>query len=132
MCLYLEKEEIIDLNLRTIIQHGGNRSQAGVVANLGSLDYLVKMVSAKTFGVSICPNIYAKAAFYAEKIISDHIFFDGNKRTGLISAMFFLTINGFDSISVTDTHLVNLGFSIAKGTFEFQEIEDWFRKYYSF
>jgi len=67
LCLYLEKEEIIDLNLRTIIQHEGNRSQAGVVANLSSLDYLVKMVSAKTFGVSICPNIYAKAAFYAEK-----------------------------------------------------------------
>jgi len=59
-----------------------------------NLDYLLDAIQAKMFGNEMYPTISDKAGLYMFNIISNHIFQDGNKRTGLESALSFLELNG--------------------------------------
>lgn len=47
------------------------------------------------FGRELYPTIWLQAAFILQKITKKHIFFDGNKRTALISTAVFLNLNDY-------------------------------------
>ena len=59
-----------------------------------NLDYLAEAVQAEIFDEPLYPTIRDKAALYCFNVIGDHIFTDGNKRTGLEAAPAFLKLNG--------------------------------------
>lgn len=91
---YLEKGDILLINRMTINRHGGNFVPPFNLLNNDSLEYLIEAVSAKSlFGQEIYPEIHDKAAVYMFNIISNHVFQDGNKRTGLETALLFLKLN---------------------------------------
>lgn len=92
----LKKVEIIYFNKETIKAHGGAFYDPANLLHPESLEYLVETVDAKMFGQELYPIIAEKAAFYLFQIISNHVFQDGNKRTGLQSALSFLHINGYE------------------------------------
>lgn len=58
-----------------------------------NLDYLLEIVNSEMFGEQLYPTIEDKASVYCYNIICNHIFADGNKRTGLESALAFLNLN---------------------------------------
>lgn len=90
---YLQKEEIIFINRKTIERHGGNFVPPDNILNENPLDHVVEAVSAEMFGEPLYPEIWDKAAVYFHTIITGHIFQDGNKRTGLEAALAFLKLN---------------------------------------
>lgn len=47
------------------------------------------------FGQEIYPSVFDKAAKYLFDFSNYQIFVDGNKRTGVTSCLFFLTMNGY-------------------------------------
>ena len=49
------------------------------------------------------PDLYLMAAAYAFHIVRNHPFVDGNKRTGLTSAMLFLELNGKTTLQGDDS-----------------------------
>lgn len=50
----------------------------------------------KTFaGEDLYPDIISKAACYLRSLAMNHPFYDGNKRTALLSAVIFLDLNGY-------------------------------------
>ncbi len=59
-------------------------------ANLGFVDQIFHNT---VFGEEIYPDIFHQAAGYMFYIIKDHVFMDGNKRTGLACAVTFLQWN---------------------------------------
>lgn len=89
MIRILTKEEILFLNKNNISRFGGNFSPPLNLLNENALDYLVEFVNAELFGESIYPNEYQKVGLYLFNIISNHIFSDGNKRTGLDACLIF-------------------------------------------
>lgn len=91
----LKRKDILKINKRTIEVHGGNYSPPDNVQNPDAFEYFVSSVNATAFGEEMYPEIYDKAAFYLYKPNGNHIFKDGNKRTGLGSALLFLKLNGF-------------------------------------
>jgi death-on-curing protein len=93
---YLQKEDIILINRMTTERHGGNFTQPFNFLNEAPLDYLIEAVQSEMFGSSLYPEIKDKAGLYMFNIISNHIFQDGNKRTGLESAILFLRLNNYD------------------------------------
>jgi death-on-curing protein len=93
---YLTLEEIVRLNELTIKRHGGHFVPPHNFLHPEALDYLVETVGAELFGEPLYPTVADKAALYLFNIISNHIFQDGNKRTGLASALAFLYRNGYD------------------------------------
>ena len=78
----LTKEEIIFLNKNNVSKYGGNFVPPFNILHENPLDYLVEIVDGELFGEAIYPEVYHKAGVYLFNIISNHIFTDGNKRTG--------------------------------------------------
>ncbi len=59
-------------------------------------------------------DLYEIASVYLFNITQNHSFYDGNKRTGVFSAVYFLEKNGIDFIAHPDD-LFEIALNIAKG-----------------
>jgi death on curing protein len=142
---YLQKEEIIFINRKTIERHGGNFVPPFNILNENPLDYVVDAVSAEMFGEPLYPEIWDKAAVYFHSIITGHIFQDGNKRTGLESAIAFLKLNDYqlnDSLEKIEFSgkaipikgdnsteiLINFTLEAASGVLELEDCKMWFKE----
>lgn len=123
-CLTLQ--ELTSINENTILKEGGFKKGAGKLANPESMDYLLEAISSSVFGVDLYPSMYLKAASYAYNIITRHIFIDGNKRTGLKAAFFFLRANGYYQFKSIETdELVQLALTIARGEVSLDQTAKW-------
>ncbi len=89
------KADIIQINELAIEEHGGNFVPPCNFLNENSLDYMLEAVNADIFSEPMYPSISEKAAFYMFSIVTGHLFQDGNKRTGLETALLFLGLNDF-------------------------------------
>ncbi len=106
---YLTKEQVIAVNLEQITVYGGNFVPPQNFLHEENLDYLLEAVQAEMFGAPLYPEIYQKAGIYMFNVICNHIFQDGNKRTGLQIATIFLLVNSYNFISsVDDDRLSNV------------------------
>ena len=113
--IYLTKDQIISINNDMISSFGGSYYQ-GIcnIKNDNSFGYVLSAPNQEIFGVERYPSIFNKAAAYLFYIIKDHIFCDGNKRTGMIAAFTFLDINGIEiSKKVNRKRIVNYAERIA-------------------
>jgi death-on-curing protein len=99
---YLNYQEIVEVNRRFILHTGGFTTGAGQLENPDSLHYLIEIVKAKFGDEEIYPSLAEKAALYIFNIITRHIFLDGNKRTGMVCALWFLHLNGFSVRELSD------------------------------
>ena len=92
---YLKIDYILRINRRTIKEHGGDFISPENIFREDALLYLYDAVGAEVFGKPLYPTLSDKAGVYLFNIIDNHIFHDGNKRTGLEAALLFLKLNGF-------------------------------------
>ena len=73
------------------------------------------------------PSIEDKAAVYCYNIICNHIFSDGNKRTGLESSLAFLNLNGKRlNVLLPKSDLTNFILAVASGEVSLDECRKWF------
>ncbi len=73
------------------------------------------------------PLISDKAALYCYNIIGNHIFTDGNKRTGLLAALIFLNLNKYDlNENIINEILTNFILKVASGESSLEECQAWF------
>lgn len=142
---YLEREDIILINRLTIDQHGGNFVPPKNLLNNNGLDYVIEAVKGEVFGQEIYSKIFDKAAVYMFSIISNHVFQDGNKRTGLESGLLFMKLNGYKlkdnltkidienkqvpkSGSETNEILFNFTMEMASGEISLDSSRKWFEQ----
>ena len=126
---YLGADEIIGFNRSLVLQTGGLTRNAGKAINPGSLDYLTQIVREQRTEDPLRRVIAEKAAIYAYNIITRHVFFDGNKRTGMACAFFFLRLNGYElSSSLSCSDIVKVAVDIAKGEMDLPSLRRWFEE----
>jgi death on curing protein len=126
---YLTRQEICYLNRKNITRFGGNFIPSLNILNNNSLNYLVEIVSAEISGEPLYPSISHKAALYCYSIICNHVFSDGNKRTGLDSCLLFLELNGHAlSDKITNEVLTNFILEVASGNHTLQSVQDWLKE----
>jgi len=142
---YLRKVGILLINRRTIENHGGNFLPPHNFLHEDPLDYLLDAVQAKMFGEEMYPTIGDKAGLYMFNIISNHIFQDGNKRTGLEAAVSFLKLNGYklkndlSKININEKSipakgnsseeiLIEFTLEVASGKLTLEETQQWFKE----
>jgi death on curing protein len=124
---FLSKNRIIQLNKATIKAHGGNFVPPHNFLHEENLDYLLEAVQAEMFGSPLYPTVSDKAAVYCYNIICNHIFTDGNKRTGLSAALIFLNLNNYDlGFNIDDTVLTDFIIKLASGQSDLEECKAWF------
>ena len=91
---YITKKQIINTNCYQVDTFGGNFVPLHNFLHEENLDYLLEAVQAEMFGEPLYPEVYHKAGLYMFNVICNHIFQDGNKRTGLEASLLFLQLNG--------------------------------------
>jgi death-on-curing protein len=129
---YLTFQELKDINEKTVLEEGGFADGAGRLANPNSLHYVVEAAQSRVFGVDLYPSIYLKAACYLYNIITRHVFIDGNKRTGLKAAFFFLGTNGYHEYKTISTNeLVKFALNIARGKIDLRQTAKWLEERYT-
>ena len=111
---YLTIEEM----LRVAERHEGNYQ----LLKEGQLHYLAEIVGKKIGDTELFPTLPQKAAVYAHRIVTGHIFLDGNKRVGLTCALLFLVLNGCTLHPDLDDSIIELGLNIANGTIDDIEV----------
>ena len=124
---YLEKDDIVEINYRTYKAHGGTFIPPNNFLHEENLDYLLEAVQSEMFGEPLYPTIADKATLYMYNIVCNHIFQDGNKRTGLQAALTFLDFNGFFlNPNLTDKELELYVVDVASGKLTLNECRSWF------
>jgi death on curing protein len=90
MIRYLSEEEVLLAHFKLIERYGGSHG----VRDIERVKSTVAAPRQEIFGAEQYPDIFEKASVYARNIIGDHLFVDGNKRTGITVAIMFLQRNG--------------------------------------
>jgi len=64
---------------------------------------------------------------YLFNIVCNHVFQDGNKRTGMQATVIFLQLNGYGlAVIVDDDLLTNFTLSVASGEQSLEQVQAWF------
>jgi death-on-curing protein len=72
-------------------------------------------------------DIFRLAAAYCSGIVKNHPFIDGNKRTGILSAVAFLGLNDV-RVEFDEPTIANVVIGLAAGDVSEEELADWLRK----
>ena len=124
----LTKADIIVINYKTVKAHGGNYVPPYNFLHEDNLDYIVDIIEAEMFGAPLYPTIADKASVYFYNIICNHIFSDGNKRTGLEAAVLFLGANYYQlRESLKNSELFDFVTSVASCQVTLDECRAWFK-----
>jgi death on curing protein len=117
--IFLTLAEVIDIHADQIERYGGSHG----IRDLNLLSSAVGMPSACFGGEYLHTDIYEMASAYAFHIAQNHPFIDGNKRTGLASALVFLELNGI-SVSFQTNNLYDAMITLASGKLGKTEFAD--------
>ena len=109
---FLRKEDILLFNQFMISTTGGEFLGKDNLHNSSSLDWVLYAMQNPIFGIDHYPKLVDKAAILGWKIITAHVFFDGNKRTGMFSLLKFLEINHF-LVDVSNQEIIDIAQLIA-------------------
>jgi death-on-curing family protein len=91
---------------------GSGQSNLQSGANLG---FVERIFHNYMYGQTIYPDKYHQAAAYMFYIIKNHVFKDGNKRTGLVTAITFLEWNGIVFSPFDEDNVFEYIMSVAAG-----------------
>lgn len=90
--VFLSKDTVLEIHDTQIAKHGGDLA----IRDQGLLDSALAQPPAQFGGQWLHPDLFEMAAAYVFHLANNHPFVDGNKRTGLVAAMAFLDLNGYD------------------------------------
>lgn len=121
--LILQDLELIHIQI--IDASGGSQG----TRDQGRLESALAAMQQEVFGEELYPTIFEKAAVLARGIIADHPFVDGNKRTGILSALLFLNFNGYDTSSLPDKELEDFAVAIAVEHLDIPVIAAWLKSH---
>jgi death-on-curing protein len=70
------------------------------------------------------PSFFQLAAAYGARIVQNHPFVDGNKRTGYVATRLFLVMNGIDLTAAPKDRVLTF-LRLAAGELEEEGLADW-------
>lgn len=124
MIRYLTSPEVLYLHQRTIERTGGRPG----VRDANLLEAILNRPRATFGGAEVHPTLAAKAAVLMYSLVLNHLFVDGNKRTGLLCAEVFLRLNGMRlQASPEDLHQFVL--AVASDSLTIEQIGGWIEQH---
>ncbi len=118
--IYLTLEQILIIHQDQIDRYGGSSG----LRDLALLESAVYRPQTTFSGKDLYSSIFEKAAALMHSLIMNHAFIDGNKRTGTVAALIFLSLNMID-ISVGNKELVTAVLKIENEKWTIEKIAQW-------
>jgi death-on-curing protein len=123
--VFMTREQVDALHRLSLEQHGG---QDGLRNEHGLESALAQPMNTHFYGQG---DLFDLAAAYAYHIAENQPFIDGNKRTAITTALFFLERNSFKTSGITDAQLYNAMIAIAEKRLDKAGIAGIFRAHLS-
>lgn len=98
------------------------------VRDPGALEAAVARPQSGFGGVEFYPTPFAKAAALMESISQRHAFVDGNKRTGLLAAVFSLDQAGY-RLDAPQQEQTDIAVEVAEHRLDVDELAQWLEKH---
>lgn len=121
--VFLSLAEVLEIHRDQIERYGGHTG----IRDLGLLQSALAMPAAGFGGRYLHSDLIEMYAAYLFHIVQNHPFVDGNKRTGTVASIVFLSLNGIE-LESDETQLEKLVFDVAKGKAGKNTIADFLRK----
>ncbi|MFC1745811.1 type II toxin-antitoxin system death-on-curing family toxin [Candidatus Riflebacteria bacterium] len=129
---FINKRMLLVINRMCITITGGIQQQGNNIREGMNLGFVEKIHCNELFGQPIFPDIFHQAAAYMFYIIKNHVFTDGNKRTGLATAITFLYWNGILFKPFDEDMVFDFVINVAEGKNDPDEIvpliAQWFKE----
>ena len=116
----LTERQVLSVNEMMIKAPGGSDG----MRDMGLLHSALNAPFQAFEGKEVYPSLLLKAAALCRSVISNHLFVDGNKRTGIHIMLIFLEANGVQ-LEYTQKELIELGLGAASGNFDVNDIFNW-------
>ena len=117
-------EDIALLNEEVVTVFGG----AGVGFKDENLaQSLIPSLNQEVFGEKLYPTIYDKISFLVFSIIANHVFIDGNKRTGILVLEITCYKNNL-TLTCSEDDLVQLALDVDDSKMNKDDVKDWIFK----
>ena len=113
---------ILRLHDLSIITYGGSQG----IRDRGLMESAIARPYQTFGGEYLYPTVFEKAAALVERIITNHPFIDGNKRTGFLSMLLILELENF-KITASNDATYNFTIQISTGEIKFEEIVLWLK-----
>ncbi len=124
--IFLTLADVMEIHSYQLEHFGGSPG----VRDINLLKSAVAMPEMSFGGVMLHKDIYEMASAYLFHIAENHPFIDGNKRTGAMTSVVFLDINGIDFNS-SDEDFTQMVLAVASGNMQKGEIAAFFRSHCS-
>jgi death-on-curing protein len=108
--VFLSLGEVLVIHRDQINRYGGDLG----IRDLGLLQSALAMPASSFGGRYLHGDLFEMGAAYLFHIVQNHPFVDGNKRTGAVSALVFLELNGIE-VDVDEGAFENMVRSVAEG-----------------
>lgn len=113
-------DQLFHLHSLVILRYGGESG----VRDLGRLEAALATQSQEVFDMDMYATVYEKSAAMMRGIIVDRPFLEGNKRTGILTGLTFLEVNGV-KFSAREGEVEEFAVSVAGGDPDVSEIAAW-------
>ena len=121
--IFLSLAEVLEIHRDQIERYRGHPG----IRDLGLLQSALAMPAAGFGGKYLHSDLIEMSAAYLFHIVQNHPFIDGNKRTGTVAAIVFLSLNGIE-LEADEAQLEKLVFDVAQGKAGKNTIADFLRK----
>lgn len=120
---FLSQEDVLSIHQDQLKRYGGSPG----VRDEGLLQSAVSMPMAGFGGEYLHKGLHEMAAAYLFHIVQNHPFVDGNKRTGAVSALAFLLLNGYE-LDAEESEFETMVREVASGKLDKQQVAEFFKK----
>jgi death-on-curing protein len=119
---FLSLAEVLEIHRDQIERYGGKTG----IRDLGLLQSALAMPAAGFGNRYLHGDLFEMAAAYLFHIVRNHPFVDGNKRTGAVAALVFLSLNGME-IEASEDIFEQTVRAVAEGNTDKSAIAEFFR-----
>ena len=121
--VFLTLGEVIEIHRDQIERYGGD---AGL-RDLGLIQSAMAMPAAGFGGRYLHTDLFEMAAAYLYHITQNHPFIDGNKRTGAVASLIFLSLNDVE-IEADEEEFEGIVMDVAQGKLDKASVAEFLRK----
>lgn len=119
---FLTLDDALEIHCDQLQVYGGREG----VRDEGLLLSALAQPAVSMGGMFLHKDLFEMAATYLFHVVQNHPFIDGNKRTGFLTALIFLSLNGVD-LELVEDEIDPMVFQVAEGKMDKHEITKWFK-----
>jgi death-on-curing protein len=121
---FLGLAEVLEIHQDQVIRYGGSPG----IRDVDLLKSAIGMPAATYGGEFLHTDLFEMASAYLFHLVKNHPFVDGNKRVGVVAALVFLALNGYD-FEAPEDDLAETVPAVARGELDKADVAVFLRRW---